>query len=352
MTKVIDLRSDTVTLPTAEMRQAMANAHLGDDVFGEDPTINELERRTAEILGKEAALFVSSGTMANQVAVRCHTEPGSQILLEAQAHIYLYEAGGIAALSGAMPACLQGRRGLFTVEDVLNQLHPPDVHRAPPQLVCLENTHNRGGGSIWPLEQMAGVANAARARGLKVHLDGARLWNATAATGIPEREYAAHCDSVSVCFSKGLGAPVGSALAGPRQWIEKARRFRKQFGGGMRQGGIIAAGALHALEHHRSRLSQDHAHARLLAEALARMPGVQLDLEQVETNMVWFNLTTLPAATAVERLNALGIRMLALGPQRIRAVTHLMITPQDIQVTINALRQALDPECAHKDFPS
>lgn len=340
MTKIIDLRSDTVTQPTPAMREAIARAEVGDDVFGDDPTVLELEQRTAEILGKEAALFVPSGTMANQVAVRCHTEPGDQILLDAQSHIYYYEAGAIAALSGTLPACLPGRRGIFTAQDVLSVLRPPDVHFAPARLLCLENTHNRGGGSVWPIQQLAEVTSTARARGLALHLDGARLWNASAASGISEKEYASHFDSVSVCFSKGLGAPVGSAVAGRRDWIDRARRFRKQFGGGMRQSGILAAGALFALEHHRARLPEDHKHARLLAEGLAGLEGVKLDLSNLETNMVWFEVTSAPKI--VERLRQQNVRMLAIGPQTIRAVTHLMTDREDIQRAIKAVRAAIE----------
>jgi threonine aldolase len=335
---VIDLRSDTVTQPTPAMRAAIAQAVVGDDVLRDDPTVLELEERTAALLGQEAALFVPSGTMANQIAIRCHAEPGARVLLDGEAHIYHYEAGGMAALSGVMPACLSGRRGLFTAEEMERHLGPPDVHLSPARLVCIENTHNRGGGAIWPLEQLADVAGAARRHGLKVHLDGARLWNASAATGIAERAYAALCDSVSVCFSKGLGAPVGSALAASRECIERARRVRKQFGGGMRQAGILAAAALHALEHHRTRLREDHAHARLLAEALAQMPGVRIDPAQVETNMVWFEVTESPAAALVQRLDERGVRMLALGPRTVRAVTHLMVTSEDVHTVIQMLR--------------
>ena len=266
----IDLRSDTITQPTPAMREAMARAEVGDDVFGDDPTVTRLEARTAEILGKEAAVFTPSGTMANQLALRAHTEPGDEILVDGNAHIYYYETGAPAALAGVMCRCLPGVRGLFTVADVEAALRPADQHFAPTKLVCLENTHNRGGGSVWPMERIREIADVSRARGLRLHLDGARLWNAAVATGIPERDYAAHFDSVSVCFSKGLGAPIGSALCGTREFIQRARRFRKMYGGGMRQAGIIAAGALHALEHHRARLAEDHANARALAEEIGR----------------------------------------------------------------------------------
>ena len=326
----IDLRSDTITLPTAAMRLAMANAAVGDDVYGEDPTVNRLEQRTAEVLGKEAALFVPSGTMANQVAVRCHTEPGDEVVLEASAHIYYFEGGAPAALSGVLCRCLPGQRGIFSAADVLAVARPRDPHFAPTRLICIENTHNRGGGSIWPLERIAEIAALARERGWRMHLDGARLWNAAVATVIPEREYAAHFDSVNVCFSKGLGAPVGSALAGSRELITRARRFRKQFGGGMRQAGIIAAGALHALEHHRARLAEDHANARALAQGLAQLPGIEIDLTTVQTNIVIFRVTTTPAEALVRQLKEAGVLVLSTGPDTIRAVTHLDVSAEAI----------------------
>ncbi len=328
--RVIDLRSDTVTLPTPAMRQAMASAELGDDVFGDDPTVNRLQERVAEVLGKEAALFVPSGTMGNQVAVRTHTEPGDEIVLDANAHIYYFEGGGPAALAGVMCRCLPGKRGIFSAADVEGALRPADLHFAPTRLVCIENTHNRGGGAVWPIERIAEVATVARQHGLRMHLDGARLWNASVATGIPERDYAAHFDSVNVCFSKGLGAPVGSALAGGREFITRARRFRKQLGGGMRQAGILAAGALHALENHRSRLAEDHAHARTLAQALARLPGIELDPATVETNIVIFRVTTMRASLLVAKLKEAGVLVLSTGPDTIRAVTHLNLTSRDI----------------------
>jgi threonine aldolase len=259
----IDLRSDTITVPTPAMREAMAAAEVGDDMFGEDPTVAKLEARVAELLGKEAAMFAPSGTMVNQLALRAHTEPGDEVILDGNAHIYYYEGGAPAALAGVMCRCLPGVRGIFTAADLEAVLRPADQHFAPTRLVCLENTHNRGGGKIWPQELVREIGTLTRERGIRLHLDGARLWNAAVARGISERELAAEFDSVAVCFSKGLGAPVGSALCGSREFIQRARRFRKMFGGGMRQAGIIAAGALHALEHHRGRLAEDHANARV-----------------------------------------------------------------------------------------
>ncbi len=327
---IIDLRSDTVTVPTEGMREAMAKAEVGDDVFGEDPSVTRLEQRTAEMLGKEAAVFVPSGTMGNQIAIRAHTEPGQEIVLEGSSHIYYYEGGGPAALSGVICRCLQGNRGIFTAADVEAVLRPADNHFAPTRLVCIENTHNRGGGSIWPLEQIASIGELARRVGLRMHMDGARLWNAAAASGIAEKEYAGHFDSVNVCFSKGLGAPVGSALAGSKEFIVRARRFRKQFGGGMRQAGIIAAGALYALENHRGRIVEDHRNARLLAEGLAQIPGIDLDPAWVQTNMVLVRMRKAPAKDVVEKLKESGVLVLATGPDTIRAVTHLHVSQGDI----------------------
>lgn len=336
----IDLRSDTLTLPTPGMRRAMAQAEVGDDVFGEDPTVKRLEHRTAELLGKPAGLFVASGTMGNQVAVRAHTEPGQEIVLEATSHIYYFEGGGPAAFSGVMCRCLQGNRGMFTAADVAAVLRKPDVHFAPTRLICLENTHNRGGGSIWPLEQIRSIAALAKERGLRMHLDGARLWNASVASDIPEREYAAGFDSVNVCFSKGLGAPVGSVLAGSVEFIERARRFRKQIGGGMRQAGIIAAGALYALEHQRERLAEDHRNARVLAEGLAEIPGLEVDLKSVQTNIVIFRVTNCPASELVKRFGEAGVLVLSTGPDTIRAVTHLGIDGEDIGEALKRFRRA------------
>ena len=340
--RVIDLRSDTVTKPTPPMREAMARAEVGDDVFGDDPTVNELEGQTAELLGKEAALFVPSGTMANQVAIRGHTQPGDEILVEANAHLYYYECGAPAALSGAMCRCLSGQRGIFTGADVEASLRPADQHFPRTRLVCLENTHNRGGGKVWSIGQIQDVAAAARKHGLQLHLDGARLWNASVASGIPERDYAAHFDTVSVCFSKGLGAPVGSALVGPKGFIERARRFRKMFGGGMRQAGIIAAGALFALRQHRDRLAEDHANAKALASGLAAVSGLEADPAEVETNMVRFRVRSLPAQQLVDRLRAQGVLVLAVGPDTIRAVTNLMVSPDAIPVAVAMIARVLE----------
>jgi threonine aldolase len=338
---MIDLRSDTVTKPSPEMRAAIANAEVGDDVLGEDPTMNRLEARTAEILGKEAAVYMPSGTMTNQVAVRAHTEPGDEILLDQNTHIYFYEAGAPAALSGVMVRLIAGSRGIFTARDVEAAIRPGNIHFPIAKLLIIENTHNRGGGAVWPLTAIGEAAETARRHGLKVHLDGARLWNAAAATGIPEAEYAQFFDSVSVCFSKGLGAPVGSALAGTKDFIIRARRFRKQFGGGMRQAGMMAAGALYALEHNRGRLIEDHANAKLLATGIHGLPGIELDPAEVETNIVVFRATTLPAAELSARLREKGLLMNANGPDTIRAVTHLDVSRADIERAVEILRTVM-----------
>jgi threonine aldolase len=334
--KMIDLRSDTVTKPCLAMRQAMAAAEVGDDVFGEDPTINKLEELVADILGKEAAVFVPSGTMSNQVAIRSLTEAGDEVLLEENSHYYYYEAGAPAALAGVSCRLLKGQNGIFTADDVLAALRPSNVHFPPSKVVCIENTHNRGGGIVWPIDKIEDVARAAKQAGLKMHLDGARLWNAIAASGISGKEYAKHFDTISVCFSKGLGAPVGSALAGTRKIIDRARRFRKQFGGGMRQAGIIAAGALYALENNRKRLADDHENARALAMGLSKIDGVEVNADNVQTNIVMAKVTRIAAESLTQKLTDRGIFILAIGGDTIRAVTHLGISADDIKKTVSA----------------
>ena len=336
--KIIDLRSDTVTKPTRAMREAMIEAEVGDDVLGDDPTVKALERHTAEILGKDAAIFVPSGTMANQLAIRCQTQPGDEMLIDGNAHIYWYEAGGSAALSGVICRLLPGERGIFSATDVRAALRPRDIHFPPTRLLSVENTHNRGGGAIWPLEQIQEVCSVAKEADICTHLDGARLWNASAATGIPESEYSGNFDSVSVCFSKGLGAPIGSALAGSRELVENARRFRKQFGGGMRQAGIIAAGALYALEHHRERLADDHANAKRLADGLRELPGIRVSSNEVDSNMVYFDVEHQTATQLVELLKQKNVLVLPTGEYTIRAVTSLAIETDDIAKAIDVIR--------------
>jgi len=330
----IDMRSDTVTRPTAAMLAAMAAAELGDDVFGDDPTVIRLQERVAELLGKEAALYVPSGTMGNQLAVRAQGRSGDQVILEDGAHIYRYEAGAPAALTGVQLTCVAAPGGLLDWPLVEAALNPANVHCAPPTLVCLENTHNRAGGRILPLENVKAIAAGAHARGLRVHLDGARLWHAHVATGTSLAELAAPVDSVSVCFSKGLGAPVGSVLAGDADTIARAYRFRKMWGGGMRQSGLLAAACLHALDHHLERLAEDHAHARLLAEGLAN-PHLAVN-HPVDTNIVILDVAGSGGDTALlEHLAAGGVLAVGFGPGRVRLVPNL-------DTPTAAVRRALD----------
>ena len=338
----IDLRSDTVTQPTPAMREAIATAEVGDDVLGDDPTVQQLERFVAALLGKEAAVFMPSGTMTNQIALRAHTEPGDEVILESQAHIYYYEGGGPAALSGVMCRLIKGERGIFTATDLEQVLRPTDVHFPKTKLVCLENTHNRGGGSIYPLREIKAIAQVCQRNSLKLHLDGARLWNACVTTKVSEADYVKSFDSVSVCFSKGLGAPIGSALAGSQAFIERARRFRKMFGGGMRQAGMMAAGALYALKHHRARLEDDHLNAQTLAQGLQSIPGIVIDPKTVQTNIVLFQTRSLPAQVLVERLRLKGVYVNAVGPNSIRAVTNLMVSEKQIQQVPDLVELALN----------
>ncbi|MCB1247349.1 MAG: DegT/DnrJ/EryC1/StrS family aminotransferase, partial [Acidimicrobiia bacterium] len=292
---MIDLRSDTVTRPTPEMREAIARAVVGDDVYHDDPTVNELERTVADLLGKEAAMYVPSGTMSNQIAIRIHTQPGDSVVIEAAAHIGIHELGGAAHHSGVTLQRIPGHRGVFTADQLEARIpvpHPalPSHLLDPHTLVAVENTHNAAGGSVWTAEQTQALTQRAHTLGLATHLDGARLWNASVATGAPLGDLAKGFDTVSVCFSKGLGAPVGSALVGDDDTIARARRFKHMFGGGMRQAGLIAAGALFAVNHHRDRLADDHARARRFAEELAALDGVDVDLATVRTNIVNFRV--------------------------------------------------------------
>lgn len=345
----IDLRSDTVTQPTPAMRRAMAEASVGDDVYGEDPTIKLLEKRTAELLGKEAALFVPSGTMANQIAVGVHASPGDELLCESTAHVYVWEAGGIARLSGVTPRTIPGDRGQLSLASLRDKIRPDDDHYAITRLVCLENTHNRGGGTVYPIEVVAEISAWARGHGLRMHLDGARLWNAVVASGIPESEWGRHFDTVSVCFSKGLGAPVGSAVAGSAEAIHKAHRLRKVFGGGMRQAGIIAAGALFAVENHVERLADDHANAQILARAVEDTEGLRLETGKVETNLVWIAVSPAlgTAQEIVARLRSEGVLISALGPQVLRCCTHLDVSRDEVEFAAERIRQ-LQPVAASR----
>ena len=337
----IDLRSDTVTRPTPAMRQAIASAEVGDDVLGDDPTVLRLQERAAALLGQEAALFTASGTLANQLAIRAVTEPGDELILDETTHSYNYETGGPAALSGCSMRFIRGPRGLFTADDVTAAVRPDSFHFPHSRMVIVENTNNRGGGSIWPVAQVAEVRAAADRHGLHLHMDGARLLNACVALGVPPTAYTRHAHSVSLCFSKGLGAPVGSILAGPRDFVRRAHRFRKMFGGGMRQAGILAAAALYALDHHVERLAEDHAHARRLAEGLAALPGIGLDPRTVETNIVIFDVAPAlgTAQQFADRLREAGVWLLATAPQRCRAVTHLDVSSAQIDTALTVFRR-------------
>lgn len=335
---LVDLRSDTVTLPTPAMRAAMAEAAVGDDVFREDPTINELQETIAELLGKEAALFTPSGSMANQIALRTHCRPGDEFICDAGCHVFNYEQGAFAQVSGLIPRTVEGRYGVLQLSQVRDLVRPDNEHLARTRLVTLENTHNRGGGKILPLETVAEICGWAWQNGLATHLDGARLFNAVVATGVSAAQWAKHFDTVSVCFSKGLGAPVGSALVGSREMIAIAHRHRKMFGGGMRQAGIIAAGALYALRHHIDRLADDHALASQLAETIRKVPGLALD-PPPETNIVIFQLDKSlgNASEFTSRLSEHGILAMAFGPQQVRLVTHLNLDSSDIERACEAI---------------
>ncbi len=341
-TSPIDLRSDTVTRPTPAMRQAMANAEVGDDVLGDDPTVIRLQDCIAEIMGKEAACFVPTGTMANQASIRAQTEPGDEVIAHFDSHIINYETGAPAALSGVMVRTASGDRGLYDADQVEALYRPDSIHFPRTRLVVVENTQNRGGGAIWPLEQAARVAKKAHDLGLRAHLDGARIWNACAATGLKPIDYARQFDTVSCCFSKGLGAPAGSAVCGDRATLARVHRFRKMFGGTMRQSGILAAGALHALDHHRERLAEDHANAARLAELVGSVRGVSVPLK-VETNMVFLDIDRSwgTAAEFCQRLKSEGVWMLPTLPQRVRAVCHLDVTRAMIEQAASVIRRVM-----------
>jgi threonine aldolase len=325
MNAPIDLRSDTVTKPTPGMRQAIANAEVGDDVYGEDPTVNRLQERVAELLGKAAAVFVPSGTMANQVALAAQLSPGDEIICDQGAHCINFEGGALAALSLAQARTLVGQRGLLDAAQVVEAIRPAGDHSPRTRLVEVENTHNRGGGSVYSLARLQEIATVARAHGLRMHLDGARLWNACIKAGVAPKDYAACADSVSVCLSKGLGAPAGSLVAGSAEFVAAARRVRKRLGGGMRQAGILAAAGLYALDHNFERLAEDHQNARRLAEAFSGIPGLAVDLPSVETNMIFVEVKRpgWDSAQALSALRANGLLAGADGKHRLRFVTHL-----------------------------
>ena len=331
---MIDLRSDTVTKPSDAMREVMARAEVGDDVYGEDPTVNRLQEMAAALLGKAHALFVPSGTMANQLSIRVQTRPGDEVIIESRAHIVRYEQGAAAALSGVQLHMIPTDRGILDPTQVEVAIRPTDPHTLSTGLICLENTHNSGGGSIYPLASIERIREIALAHGIPMHLDGARLFNAVVATGVSAAEYARHFETVSFCLSKGLGAPVGSlVVTNDRPMVDKLRRFRRMYGGAMRQAGILAAAGIYALEHNISRLKEDHEHARRLARLLQKIPTVSLDPDRVETNIVMFDLvdSSRSVQEIVASLKKEGLLLNAVGGTTIRAVTHLDVTVQDIE---------------------
>ncbi|MCO4770146.1 MAG: aminotransferase class I/II-fold pyridoxal phosphate-dependent enzyme [Deltaproteobacteria bacterium] len=340
-----DFRSDTVTVPTSAMRAAIASAPVGDDVFGDDPSVNELQERGAALLGKEAALFVPSGTMANQVAIRTHTEPGDEIIAEATSHIFLYEGGGFAALSGVSLRQVAGAGGILDPVDVQAAVRPAGglSHYPVSKLICVENTANRAGGTIYPPPTLHALRAVADAEGLRMHLDGARLMNAAVGLGVSVDALCAPFDSISLCLSKGLGAPVGSLLVGSRTFIDRAHRFRKMFGGGMRQAGVLAAAGVHALDHHVERLAEDHTRARRLAEEMAVLPGIRVNLETVQTNMAYvdFQGTGRAAAWWVGVLAEAGVFAAATDVTTVRFVTHLQVGDDAVDAAVKAVEAAL-----------
>jgi len=337
---VVDLRSDTLTLPTPEMREAMARAEVGDDVWEEDPTVQRLEALAAERTAKDAGLFVPSGTMGNLVSVLSHTQPGQEIILDLDSHIFNYEVASAAVIGGVQTRPIPTERGFLSPDQVRGAIRPANIHVPPTGLVCLENTHNRHGGTVCSPEEIGAVAEIARAAGIPVHLDGARIFNAAVALGRPLSEFTRPVDSVTFCVSKGLSAPVGSLVCGTREFVARARRFRKMLGGGMRQVGILAAAGIVALEEMIDRLADDHANARRLAEGLAALPRIRIDLTKVQTNIVIFFVDRPGgAAELVQGCAARKVKIHAIGPTAIRCVTHKDVDREDIDRALDALRE-------------
>jgi threonine aldolase len=341
--KSVDLRSDTVTRPTAEMRRAMAEAEVGDDVYGEDPTVNRLQERAAEVFGREAAIFVPTGSMGNQIAIKIHTRPGQEIICDERAHVYNWEMATLSSFSGCVVRPVRSASGIIEWNEIAPLIAPKIYYRAPTGLIVLENTHNMAGGAVTPLDVSDSVCKQAKAAGIPVHLDGARIFNAAVALGKPVAEVSKGFDSVMFCLSKGLGAPVGSMLLGSRNFIEQARVFRKALGGGMRQAGILAAAGLIALEKMPERLHEDHANARFLAAGLARIAGVRLNVSRVETNIVIFEVTKKGAPEVVQGLLERQILASAIGPKHIRFVTHMDVDRTDCESAIAAMQQIFSP---------
>ena len=343
----VDLRSDTLTLPTAGMRRAMAQAELGDDVFGEDPTINRLEERAAALMGKEAAVFVASGTMGNLLAVLSLAGSGQEVIADADAHVFVSEGGGAAALGGVQIRQVSTEAGVMSADQVREAMRPTDDYHAPlTAAVCVEDTHNRHGGVVWPLPALRAVREVADAHGVALHMDGARIFNAAVAQDLQPGEIASVADTVTFCLSKGLSAPVGSVLCGPAGTIDRARRWRKALGGGWREAGVLAAAGLWALDHMVERLVEDHANARTLAEGLAELPGVSISLARVQTNIVRFEVTSMTAAEFVAACRRLGLRGGATGRHGVRFVTHFGVDPPDVQRALAACSDVLNHRVA------
>ena len=337
--RVIDLRSDTVTRPTREMYAAMAVAEVGDDVYGEDPTVNRLEARAAEVFGREAAIFVPTGTMGNQIAIRLHTQHGQEVICEARAHVLDWEMAMVAAFSGCVPRTVVGDRGVMRWEQIAKAIAPKIYYRAQTRLVCVENTHNMAGGTVTPVNVMEEIWAGAKEAGLPTHLDGARIFNAATALGVSVAELTSGFDTVMFCLSKGLGAPVGSMLVGSKKDIERARVYRKALGGGMRQAGVLAAAGLVALETMPARLGDDHANARMLAETIAGCEGAEIDMESVQTNIVFFSVKD--AVGLVAGLKECGILCSAIGPHQVRLVTHYDVSREDCDACAGVLVEML-----------
>ena len=336
---MIDLSSDTATKPSDGMRRAMAQAEVGDEQRREDRTTNGLQERVADMLGTEAALFLPSATMSNLIALKTHLKPGDEFIATHNAHIVVWEGGGYAAVAGASVSALHTERGVFTGQQVADAIRPDDPHYARTRLVCAENTHNAGGGTVWTPEERADVSEAAKAHGLKMHLDGARLMNAAAAAQKPPRDITRVFDSVTLCLSKGLGCPIGAVLAGPKDFVEAAWRPKHMLGGAMRQSGVLAAAGLYALEHNVKRLPEDHANAKRLALGLSEMPGVSVDVSRVQSNLVFFSVHGMTGGEARQRLEAEGVRMSG-SYGTLRAVTHLDVSARDVETALDAARRA------------
>jgi threonine aldolase len=339
--KYIDLRSDTVTKPSKGMREAMMNAEVGDDVFGEDPTINKLQERCAKLTGKEKALFVTSGSLGNQLAVKAHTKPGDEIIVEAESHIYNYENAAPSIISNVQVMPIHGIDGVMSVEMIKKYLRDRVYYFPENTLICIENTHNRAGGIIQPIESIREITAFAREQGIKTHLDGARIFNASIETGISVKEYASYFDSISFCFSKGLGAPVGSILCGDSAFITRAHKWRKILGGGMRQAGILAAAALYALDHNIERLKEDHEKAKLFAQSIASIQGVEVNIKNVQTNIVIFRQNKFPKNQFIKLLKEQGVLISSGSFDYLRAVFHLDVSLQKVEESIKVFKLVL-----------